>query len=214
VNLQNTDGLSVNHYYCIMNSNKRTRWLCSWRGEEGEQCVKCAQCNGRRLCQRHFCQYEERQRLRAATEPAGINNNDVPAPVGNITVNNNDDEQLIDAANVENVGNHANNNNPPDVVDDQSNDAAAPVCTIADNINNNDLGINVDTAPVHNTADSRDNNEQLIDAVNNDRHEVADGQLIEAVVGNGNIETHGNDGTTFAVNYLNNQLELRDERIR
>ncbi len=100
------------------------------------------------------------------------------------------------------------------MADDQSNDAAAPICTIADNINNNDLGINVDTAPVCNTANSRDNNEQLNAAVNNDRPEVADGQLIEAVVGNGNIETHGNNGTTFTINYLNNQLELRDERIR
>ncbi len=128
--------------------------------------------------------------MRAATEPAGINNNDAPAPVGNIAVNSNVDEQLIDAANVENVGNHANNNDPPDVVDDQSNDAAAPICTIADNIDNNDRGINVDTTPVRNTADSRDNNEQLNDVVNNDCREVADGQLIKAVVGNGNIETH------------------------
>ncbi len=217
MNVQNTDGLSVNHYYCIMNLNKRPRWLCSWKGEEGDQCEKCAQSNGRRLCQRHFCQYEERQWLRAATEPAGINTNDAPAPVGNIAVNNNDDEQLIDAANVENIGNHANNNYPPDVVDDQSNDAAAPICTIAD-IDNNDRGINVDTAPVRYTADSRDNYEQLNDAVNNDRCEVADGQLIEAVVGNGNIETHyaaiGNEGTPFTINYLNDQLELRDKRIR
>ena len=188
-----------------MNLNKRPRWLCSWKGEEGEQCKNWAQSNGRRLCQQDFRQYEERRRLRAATEPAGINNNDASAPVGNIAVNNNDDEQLIDAANVENVGNHANNNNPPDVVDDQSNDAAAPVCTIADNIDNNDLGINVDTAPVRNTANSTDNNEQLNDAVSNDCCEVADGQLINAVVGNGNIETHyaaiGNDGTTFTINY-------------
>jgi hypothetical protein len=46
---------------------------------------------------------------------------------------------------------------------------------------------------------------------------VADG-LIEAVVGNGNIETHyaaiSNDGTTFTINYLNDQLELGDKRIR
>mgnify|MGYP000862199758 CR=1 FL=1 len=114
-----------------------------------------------------------------------------------------------------NVGNHANNNDPPDVVDEQTNDVAAAIHNIADN---NDQGINVDTAPVRNTADSRDNNEQLNDAVNNDCREVADGQLIEAVVGNGNIETHyaaiGNDGTTFTINYLNDQLELRDERIR
>jgi hypothetical protein len=50
---------------------------------------------------------------------------------------------------------------------------------------------------------------------------VADGQLIEAVVGNGNIETHyapiHNDGTTLkapTINYLNDQLELRDRRMR
>jgi hypothetical protein len=57
--------------------------------------------------------------------------------------------------------------------------------------------------------------------VNNDHREVADGQLIEAVVGNGNIEIHyaaiHNDGTTLRVptiNYLNDQLELRDRRMR
>ncbi len=167
----------------------------------------------------------------AATELAGTINNDVPAPVGNITDNNDDDEQLIDAAPVqnfgnhannnyppdvvneqlnvaapvENVGNHANNNDPPYVVDEQSNDAAAPIRKIAVSIDNNDQGINVDAAPVRNIANSMDNNEQLI----------------EAVVGNGNIETHyaaiHNDGTTLMVptiNYLNDQLELRDKRIR
>ncbi len=49
---------------------------------------------------------------------------------------------------------------------------------------------------------------------------MGDGQLIEAVVGNGNIETHyaaiHNDGTTLTaptINYLNDQLELRDRRM-
>jgi hypothetical protein len=36
------------------------------------------------------------------------------------------------------VDNHANNNDPPDVVDEQSNDAAAPIHNIADN---NDQGL-------------------------------------------------------------------------
>ena len=84
-----------------MNLNKRPRWPCSWKGEEGEQCKNWAQSNGQRLCQQHFRQYEEQQRLPAATELAGIMNNDVPAPVGNITDNNDDDEQLIDAAPVQ-----------------------------------------------------------------------------------------------------------------
>jgi hypothetical protein len=142
--------------------------------------------------------------LRATTEPARIINNDAPAPVGNIADNNKDDEQLIDAAYVENVGNpannndaapvgnvgnHANNNDPPNVVDEQSNDAAAPIRNIADSIDNNDQRINVEAALVRNITDSIDNNEQLNDWVNNDHREVADGQLIEAVVGNGNIET-------------------------
>ncbi len=74
-------------------------------------------------------------------------------------------EQLNVAAPVENVGNHANNNDPPDVVDEQSNDADAPICNIADSIDNNDQQINVDAAPVRNIADSIDNNEQLNDAV-------------------------------------------------
>ena len=107
-----------------MDLNQRPRWACSWRGENGEQCTKWAQ--KRRLCRRHFLQREQQQSLRAATELAGIINNDVPAPVGNITDNNDDDKQLIDAANVENVDNHANNNDPPDVVDEQLN-VAAPV---------------------------------------------------------------------------------------
>ncbi len=120
--------------------------------------------------------------MRAATELSGIINNDAPAPVGNIPDNNDDDEQLIDAANVENVGNHANNNDPPDVVDEQlnvaapvknvgnhannndppdvvdkqSNDAAAPIRNIADSIDNNDQQINVEAAPVRNIADSMD----------------------------------------------------------
>jgi hypothetical protein len=77
------------------------------------------------------------------------------------------------------------------VVDEQSNDAAAPIHNIADN---NDQGINVDTAPVHNITNSIVNNEQLNDAVNNDHREVADGQLIEAVVGNGR---GGTDKTNY-----------------
>jgi hypothetical protein len=62
-----------------------------------------------------------------------------------------------------------------------------------------------------------DNNKQLNDvapvenvsnhAINNDRCEVADGQLIEAVVGNGNIETHyvaiRNNGTTYTAPPIN-----------
>jgi hypothetical protein len=67
--------------------------------------------------------------LRATTEPAGIINNDAPAPVGNIADNNDDDEQLIDAANVENVGNPGNNNDRPDVVDELLIDAAQKVLT-------------------------------------------------------------------------------------
>ncbi len=176
-----------------MDLNQPPRWRCSWIGENGEQCTKWAQ--KRRLCQRHFLQREQQQSLPAATELAGIINNDAPAPVGNIAINNNDDEQLIDGANVENV------DDPPDVVDEQSNAAAAPIHNIADSIDNNDQWINVEAAPVRNFANSMDNNEQLNDAVNNYRCEVADGQLIEAVVGNGNIETHyaaiHNNGTTL-----------------
>ena len=48
------------------------------------------------------------------------------------------------------------------MVDEQTNIAAGPIHNIADN---NDQGINDDTAPVRNTADSKDNNEQLNDAV-------------------------------------------------
>ncbi len=76
-----------------------------------------------------------------------------------------------DAAPVGNVDNHANNNDPPNVVDEQTDNAAAPNHNIADN---NYQGINVDTTPVRNTANSTDNNEQLNNAVNNDRCEVAD----------------------------------------
>ena len=73
-------------------------------------------------------------------------------------------------------------------------------------------------APVGNIADSIDNNEQLIDAaLNIDPDDVADGQLIDAVVGNGNNETHyvavRNIGNTLMApntRYLNDQLELRD----
>ena len=80
------------------------------------------------------------------------------------------DEQLIDGDNVENVGNpannndaapvgnvgdHTNNNDPPVVVDEQTNNAAAPNHNIADS---NDQGNNDDTAPVCNTGNSMDNN--------------------------------------------------------
>ena len=168
----------------------RPRWPCSWIGENGEACEKWAQ--KQRLCRRHLIQRDRQQSLHATTEPARIINNDAPAPVGNITDNNNDHEQLIDGDNVENVGNpadnndadpvgnvgnHANNNDPPNVVNvgnpANHNDAAS--------VGNVD---NVDTAPVRNTANSTDNNEQLNDAVNNDHCEVADAQLIDAVVGN------------------------------
>jgi hypothetical protein len=172
----------------------RPRWPCLWRGENGEVCKKWAQ--RQRLCRRHIIQ-RDRQRAR-------IINNDAPAPVGNNADNNNDQVQLIDGENVENVGNPANNNanDPPHVVDEQTNNAAAHNHNIADN---NDQGNNVDTAPVRNTANSTDNNEQLNDADNNDRCEVADGRLIDAVVGN---------ETTFTINYLNNELVKRDERIK
>jgi hypothetical protein len=83
------------------------------------------------------------------------------------------------AALVKNVGNQANNNDPHDVVHEQSNDTAAPVRNIADSMDNNEQ-LN-DSAPVKNVSNH---------AINNDRPEVANGQLIEAVVGNGNIETH------------------------
>ncbi len=102
--------------------------------------------------------------MRAATELDGIINNDVPAPVGNIADNNDDDEQLIDGANVENVGNHANNNDPPDVVNEQLN-VAAPVKNAGNHANNNDRPDVVDeqsndaAAPICNIADSIDNND-------------------------------------------------------
>ncbi len=96
-----------------------------------------------------------------------------------------------------NIGNPANNND------------AAPVGNVGNHANNNDPPDVVD-----------EQSNQLNDAVLNDHHEVADGQLIEAVVGNGNIETHyaaiHKDGTTLTaptINYLNDQLEIRDKRI-
>jgi hypothetical protein len=134
--------------------NQPRIWCCIWIGENGEQCKKWAQ--RQRLCRRHFVQRNQQQSLRATTEPARIINNDSPAPVGNIADNNNDDEQLIDAANVENVGNpannndaapvgnvgnHANNNYPPDVVDvgnPANNNEAAPVGNVGNHANNND----------------------------------------------------------------------------
>jgi hypothetical protein len=136
--------------------------------------------------------------LRAATELAGVINNDAAAPVCNIADNIDNNEQLNDAAPVENVGNHANNNDPHDVVDEQSDDAAAPVRNIADSIDNNEQRIstapvdngtiNNDEAapPVCNIADNIDDNEQLNDAApvenvgnqanNNDPHDVVDKQ--------------------------------------
>ena len=87
------------------------------------------------------------------------------------------------------------------MVDEQTNNAAAAIHNIADN---NAQGNNDDTAPVCNTANSMDNNEQLNDA-DNDRCEVADGQLMDAVVGN---------ETTLTIDYLNNELVIRDERIK
>jgi hypothetical protein len=69
----------------MMATNGRPRWPCSWNGEE---CTRRAQDNGPRLCQQHFCLYEEQQRLRAATGLADI-------------INNN--EWIIDAAAAENV---------------------------------------------------------------------------------------------------------------
>ena len=147
-----------------MNLNKRPRWLCSWKGEEGEQCKNWAQSNGQRLCQQHFHQYEEQQRLHAATELAGIINNDAAAPVCNIADNIDHNQQLIDAAPVENVGNHTINNDPHDVVDELSNDVAAPVCNIADSINDNEQLIDADAAPVENVSNH---------AINNDPHYVA-----------------------------------------
>ena len=105
-----------------------------------------------------------------ATGLADIINNDAAAPVCNIADSIDYNEQLIDAAPVHNVGNQAINNDPQYVVVEESNDAAAPVGNIADSI---------------------DNNEQLIDAaLNIDCYDVADGQLIDAVVGNDNNETH------------------------
>jgi hypothetical protein len=95
------------------------------------------------------------------------------------------------------------------VVDERSNDKAVPVRNIANSIDN--IEQLSDVAPVENISNY---------ANNNDRHEVADGQLIEAVVRNGNIETHyvaiHNDGTTLTVptiKYLNDQPELRDRRM-
>ncbi len=95
-------------------------------------------------------------------------------------------EQLNVAAPVENIGNQANNNDPHDVVHEQSNDTAAPVCNIAGSMHNNEQ-LN-DSAPVENVSNY---------AINNDRREVADGQLIEAVVRNGNIETTYRPSTTM-----------------
>ena len=182
------------------------RWPCLWRGDNGEACDKWAQ--RQNLCRRHLNQRDR--------QPARIINNDAPAPVGNNADNNNDHEQLNDGDNVENVGNqddnndaapvgnvdnHANNNNPPPVVDEQTNNAAAAIHNIA---NNNAQGNNDDTAPVCNPGSSMDNNVQLNDA-DNDRREVADGQLMDAVVGN---------ETTLTIDYLNNELVIRDERIK
>ena len=96
-----------------------------------------------------------------------------------------------------------------DVVDEQSTDVAAPVCNIADSIDNNEQ-LN-DAAPVENISNH---------GINNGPRGVADGQLIDAVVGNGNNKTHyvavhnvGNTLMAPTIRYLNDQLELRDGRI-
>ncbi len=95
------------------------------------------------------------------------------------------------------------------MVDEQSNDTAALVCNIADIMDGNKQ-----------LSDVAANENVSNHAINNDRREVADGQLIEAVVGNGNIETHyaaiHNNGTTLTaptIKYFNDQLELRDRRM-
>ena len=182
------------------------RWPCRWIGDNGEACGKWAQRQS--LCQRHLNQRDQQR--------ARIINNDAPDPVGNNADNNNNHEPLNDGENVENVrnqddnndatpvgnvDNHADNNNPPPVVDEQTNNAAAAIHNIA---NNNAQGNNDDTAPVCNPGSSMDNNVQLNDA-DNDRREVADGQLMDAVVGN---------ETTLTIDYLNNELVIRDERIK
>ncbi len=89
--------------------------------------------------------------MRTTTETARIINNDVPAPVGNITDNNNDDEKLIDGANVENVGNPANNNDvaPVGNVGNHAND----VVNVGNPANNNDA------APVGNVDNHTNNND-------------------------------------------------------
>jgi hypothetical protein len=193
-----------------MDLNERPRWPCSWNGEEGEECTKWAQSNGQWLCQRHFCQYEQQQRLCTATELAGIINNDVAAPVPNIAdnIDHNEqladkidyNEQLIDAAAVHNIGNKAINSDPQYVVVEETNDTSAPVDNIADSIDDNKQLSNV--------------------ALNIDLHDVADGKLTDAVVGNGNNETHyaavHNVGimlTAPTIRYLNDELELRDGRM-
>jgi hypothetical protein len=154
---------------------------------------------------------DNKQRISAAPVDNGIIHNDEAASVCKIAdnIDDNDNEQLNDAAPVENLGNQANNNDPHDVVDEQSNDMAAPVCNIADSMDDNKQLS--DVAPVKSLSNH---------AINNDRCEVADGQLTEAVVGNGNIETHyaaiHNNGTALTaptIKYLNDQLELRDRRM-
>ncbi len=148
----------------------------------------------------------------AATELAGIiNNEDVAAPVPNIpdNIDHNEqladnidcNEQLIDAAAIHNIGNKAIINDPQYVVVEETHDKAAPVEHIAASI---------------------DNNEKLSNAaLNIDPHDVAHAKLIVAVVGNGNNETHyaavHNDGNTLmapTIKYLNDELELRDRRMR
>ncbi len=146
----------------------------------------------------------------AVTELAGIIYNDAAAPVPNITDNIDHNEQLadnidyneqpIDAAVVHNIGNKAINNDPQYVVVEETNDAAAPVGNITECIDNNKQLRNV--------------------ALNIDCHDVADGNLFDAVVGNGNNETHyaaihnvGNTLTAPTIKYLNDELELRDRRM-
>jgi hypothetical protein len=140
---------------------------------------------------------------------AGDLSNDMAAPVGNVPANIDNNDWLVDAAPVEYVGNHAINNDCHDAANDLSNDVVALVYNIADSKNNNEQMI--DAAPVENVSNH---------AINNDPHDVTDGQLIDAVVGNGNNETHyvavhnvGNTLMAPTIRDLNDQMELRDQII-
>ena len=76
---------------------------------------------------------------------------------------------------VENFGNKTVNNDRHDVVGDLSNDAAAPVCNIADSIDNNDWLI--DATSVENVGNH---------AINNDCHDVANDLSNDAAAPVGN----------------------------